>query len=90
MLSFLRHPIFSFSSHPFAPDIHNEQIKLFATFPNNLATALIAVGGLAPTLAALQDEMTIFPFVAFLLWCSLGAVLGFVTERVLMTLQPLP
>ena len=43
--------------------IHNERIKLLATFLNGIAIAIFAVGGLAPVFSTLYGTGTLDPFV---------------------------
>ena len=44
--------------------IHNERVKLTATWLNGLAVAVFAVGGLAPIFSALGRDASVSPFVA--------------------------
>jgi hypothetical protein len=44
--------------------IHNERIKLLATFLNGIAVAVFAVGGLAPLFSSLYGTTEFRPYVA--------------------------
>lgn len=68
--------------------IHNERIKLSATWLNGLATAAVAVGSIAPSIAAVSG--TISPILAgglALFWLFVGAGLHLAARALLGRLK---
>jgi hypothetical protein len=71
--------------------IHNERTKLTATWLNGLATAAVAVGSIAPSIAAVSG--TISPILAAglaLFWLFVGVGLHFTARAVLGRLKETP
>lgn len=70
--------------------VHNEQTKLTATWLNGIATAVLAVGGFAPTVAATVSSGTVPPFTALLarVCCAGSAVLHLLARLTLRRLRP--
>lgn len=68
--------------------IHNEQTKLTATWLNGIAIAAVAVGGIAPSIAAVTGT-TSAPLAAALalFWLLVGAGLHFSARTVLKRLR---
>lgn len=69
------------------PVIHNEQVKLFATFLNTLASASIVAGVFAPFSIALLSGggamVTLRSAVYAVFWLALGALLHARARRTL-------
>lgn len=70
--------------------IHNERIKLLATFVNGLGIAVFAVGGLAPLFSALYGDSGPTAFLALMsVVCVIVSVsLHYVASSVLKRLKP--
>jgi uncharacterized membrane protein YfcA len=68
--------------------VHNERLKITATFLNGLAIAIFAVGGLAPAIQAMRMMMLppelLKGTVAVVIVCTLvSGILHFAARRVL-------
>lgn len=71
--------------------VHNERIKLSATWLNGLATAAVAVGSIAPSIAAVTGATS--PILAAglaLFWLLIGAGLHFTARALLGRLRDTP
>ncbi|TXM66295.1 hypothetical protein FV226_23765 [Methylobacterium sp. WL12] len=71
--------------------IHNERTKLSATWLNSIAAAAVAVGGIAPSIAAVTG--TLSPLLAaglVLFWFLVGAGLHFTARAILGRLRDTP
>jgi hypothetical protein len=67
--------------------VHNEQTKLTATWLNGIAIASIAVGGIAPFVAAILGTSGFVPaFVTGVTWLTIGAGLHWMARRILRRL----
>ena len=67
--------------------VHNEQTKLTATWLNGIAIAAVAVGGIAPFVAALTGTASIpAAVVGALAWLVFGLLLHWSARRVLRRL----
>lgn len=67
--------------------VHNEQTKLTATWLNGIAIAAVAVGGIAPFVAALTGTASIpAAVVGALAWLFFGLILHWSARRVLRRL----
>ena len=71
--------------------VHNERIKLTATWLNSIAAAAVAVGGISPTIAAASGVMSV-GLAAFLVpaWIVGGVGLHFAARAVLGRLKDAP
>lgn len=71
--------------------IHNERIKLTATWLNSIAAAAVAVGAIAPSIAAVTGA-TSPPLAAVLalFWLFVGASLHFSARAILGRLKDTP
>lgn len=70
--------------------VHNEQVKLLATFLNGVGLAVFAVGGLAPIFASsMRFDGNSFVKVGVSFLCfAMGIGLHVVASRVLRRLKP--
>jgi hypothetical protein len=71
--------------------IHNERLKLSATWLNGLATAAVAVGSIAPSIAAVTGATS--PIVAVglaVFWLLVGTGLHFAARALLGRLRDTP
>ncbi|TNC71429.1 amino acid transporter [Rubellimicrobium roseum] len=70
--------------------VRNEQSKLTANYLNGVAIALMAVGGVAPLIAAFYGDRGATPllFVAVAICILASAVLHFVARQILRGLTP--
>ncbi len=70
--------------------VHNERVKLTATFLNGLGIAAFAVGGLAPSLAAVNagSGPTFFTAIVGVVCIGLAFALHLAARRILGRLIP--
>ena len=71
--------------------IHNERTKLSATWLNSIAAAAVAVGGIAPSIAAVTG--TLSPILAaglVVFWFLVGAGLHLTARAILGRLRDTP
>ncbi|MBS3651425.1 amino acid transporter [Pseudaminobacter sp. 19-2017] len=71
--------------------IHNERTKLVATYFNNLAVALVAVGAIGPIIGtAVGNSATslIYPVISAFVCLLASAALHFMAGKVLGRLEP--
>lgn len=70
--------------------IHNERIKLLATYLNGVGIAIFAVGGFAPIISSIYSQAgpTLILLFASLICFFVSAVLHYVASTVLKRLKP--
>lgn len=69
--------------------IHNERIKLLATYLNGIGIAIFAVGGLAPIISSLygQSAPSLILILVSLICFFVSAVLHYVASTVLKRMK---
>ena len=71
--------------------VHNEKTKLTATWANGVATAAVAVGGIAPSIAAVTGSMSVMTaLLLFLFWLIFGIGAHVTARAVLDRLKDQP
>jgi len=70
--------------------VHNERMKLLATFINSMAIAVIAVGGFAPIYSRLGETLQINPLIVFnAIYCmAAGCCMHVLASLLLKRLKP--
>lgn len=70
--------------------IHNERIKLLATYLNGVGIAIFAVGGFAPIISSLYSQTgpTLILMLVSLVCFLVSAVLHYAASNVLKRLKP--